>query len=43
MIYELAPHIPLFQPPLIYGISNKLVWDPSGDDLINLRGVYFAQ
>lgn len=43
MIYELAPHIPLFQPPLLYGTNEKLVWDPSGDDLINLRGVYFAQ
>jgi peptide/nickel transport system substrate-binding protein len=43
MIYDLAPHIPLFQPPLVYGVNSKLVWEPSGDDLINLRGVYFAQ
>ncbi|HBY96761.1 MAG: ABC transporter substrate-binding protein [Ardenticatenaceae bacterium] len=43
LIYELAPHIPLFQPPLLYGINKDLVWKPSGDDLINLRGAYFQK
>ena len=42
LIYDLAPHIPLFQPPLIYGVNGDLVWEASGDDLINLRGTYFV-
>lgn len=37
LIKEEAPHIPLFQPPLIYGRSAKLDWSPRGDEVIDLR------
>jgi peptide/nickel transport system substrate-binding protein len=41
IIYDDAPHIPLFQPPLIFGLSDNLMWAPALDDIINLRGAYF--
>lgn len=37
VIKEEAPHIPLFQPPLIYGRNAKLDWSPRGDEIIDLR------
>lgn len=43
LIYDLSPHIPLFQPPLIYASDANLEWSPSGDDIINLRGASFSE
>jgi peptide/nickel transport system substrate-binding protein len=32
-----APNIPLVQPPLIYGLSARLNWQPRADSFIDLR------
>jgi peptide/nickel transport system substrate-binding protein len=37
LIKEEAPHIPLFQPPLVYATSARLSWSPRTDSMINLR------
>ncbi len=37
IIKEEAPHIPLFQPPLLYGVSASLAWQARGDGIIDLR------
>ncbi len=41
LIKEEAPHLPLFQPPLIFARSEKLSWTPRGDEIINLRTATF--
>lgn len=41
IIKEEAPHIPLLQPPLIYGVDAKLKWTPRGDSIIDLRQASF--
>ncbi len=35
-IKDEAPHLPLLQPPLIYGLSAKLAWSPRTDSMIDL-------
>ncbi len=37
IIKEEAPHLPLLQPPLIYGVDAKLTWQPRTDSMIDLR------
>jgi peptide/nickel transport system substrate-binding protein len=37
IIKEEAPHIPMFQPPLIYGVNASLNWVARGDSIIDLR------
>ena len=41
MIYDDAPHIPLMQPTLIFGINDALSWQPHPADIIDLRGASF--
>lgn len=41
IIKEEAPHLPMVQPPLIYGVDADLAWQPRGDSMINLRGAKF--
>jgi peptide/nickel transport system substrate-binding protein len=41
LIKEEAPHIPLFQPPLIFARNEKLAWIPRGDEIIDLRTATF--
>ncbi len=41
LIKEEAPHIALFQPPLIFARSEKLQWTPRGDEIIDLRRASF--
>lgn len=41
IIKEEAPHIPLFQIPLLYGRNAKLAWTPRGDEIIDLRTATF--
>lgn len=41
IIREEAPHIPLFQIPLIYARNQKLAWTPRGDEIIDLRAATF--
>lgn len=41
IIFDEAPHIPLFQPYLIFAASDNLMWTAPLDDIINLRGVFF--
>ena len=38
IIFEDAPHIPLMQPTLIFGINDALSWQPNPADIIDLRG-----
>ncbi len=42
MIKEEAPHLPLIQPPLIYGTDARLVWSPRTDSMIDLRTAHFS-
>ena len=42
IIKDDAPHLPMLQPPLIYGASRKLTWTPRTDSLIDLRKAAFA-
>ena len=37
IIKDEAPHLPLVQPPLIYGMDAKLTWSPRTDSMIDLR------
>jgi peptide/nickel transport system substrate-binding protein len=41
IIKEEAPHLPMIQPPLIYGLDAKLNWTPRGDGIIDLRKAHF--
>lgn len=41
IIKEEAPHLPMLQPPLIYGVNAKLKWEPRTDSMIDLRGASF--
>ena len=41
LIKEEAPHIPLFQPPLIFARNERLQWNPRGDEVIDLRKASF--
>ncbi len=41
IIKDEAPHLPLFQVPLVYGINAKLHWTPRMDGMIDLRKAYF--
>ncbi len=41
LIKDEAPHIPLFQPPLIFARNAKLAWTPRGDEIIDLRKATF--
>ncbi len=42
IIKDDAPLLPLFQPPLIYGLNARLNWRPRTDTMINLRSAAFA-
>ena len=42
IIKEEAPHLPLLQPPLIYGMDSRLRWSPRTDSMIDLRGASFG-
>lgn len=42
IIKDDAPHLPLLQPPLIYGVDAKLRWSPRTDSMIDLRGASYA-
>lgn len=37
IIKEEAPHLPMIQPPLIYGLDATLNWTPRSDSIIDLR------
>lgn len=41
IIKEEAPHLPMIQPPLIYGLDATLTWTPRSDGIIDLRKVHF--
>jgi peptide/nickel transport system substrate-binding protein len=41
IIKDDAPHLPMIQPPLIYGIDAKLNWKPRTDSIIDLRKASF--
>jgi peptide/nickel transport system substrate-binding protein len=41
IIKEEAPHVPMIQPPLIYGLSANLNWTPRTDSMIDLRTASF--
>jgi peptide/nickel transport system substrate-binding protein len=41
IIKDEAVHLPLVQPPLIFGLSSKLNWKPRTDSMIDLRGASF--
>jgi peptide/nickel transport system substrate-binding protein len=41
IIKEEAPHLPMIQPPLIYGLDAKLHWKPRSDSMIDLRKASF--
>lgn len=41
IIKEEAPHLPMIQPPLIFGLDKSLVWAPRSDGIIDLRGAYY--
>jgi peptide/nickel transport system substrate-binding protein len=41
IIKEEAPHLPMIQPPLIYGLNAKLNWMPRSDSMIDLRKASF--
>jgi peptide/nickel transport system substrate-binding protein len=41
LIKEEAVHLPLLQPPLIYGINARLDWAPRTDSMIDLRKAAF--
>ncbi len=41
IIKEEAPHIPMFQPSLIYATGSSLNWVPRGDSIIDLRRAEF--
>ena len=41
IIKDDAPHLPLFQIPLLYGRNQKLVWTARGDEIIDLRTATF--
>jgi peptide/nickel transport system substrate-binding protein len=42
IIREEAPHLPLVQPPLIYGLNARLHWTPRIDSMIDLRGSFYG-
>ena len=42
IIKDDAPHLPLLQPPLIYGVDAKLRWSPRTDSMIDLRGASYG-
>jgi peptide/nickel transport system substrate-binding protein len=42
IIKEDAPHVPLIQPPLIYGLSKRANWQPRTDSIIDLRKASLA-
>ena len=42
IIKDDAPHLPLVQPPLIYGLDAKLNWSPRTDSMIDLRHASYA-
>jgi peptide/nickel transport system substrate-binding protein len=42
IIKDDAPHVPLVQPPLIYGLSKRTSWEPRTDSLIDLRKAIIA-
>jgi peptide/nickel transport system substrate-binding protein len=42
IIKDDAPHLPLIQPPLIYGVSAKLDWMPRTDGMIDLRKARYS-
>lgn len=41
IIKDEAPHLPMIQPPLIYGLNAKLNWKPRTDSMIDLRRASF--
>lgn len=41
IIKEEAPHLPMIQPPLIYGLNAKLNWKPRTDSMLDLRKASF--
>jgi peptide/nickel transport system substrate-binding protein len=41
IIKDDAPHLPMIQPPLIYGLDAKLTWAPRPDGIIDLRKAHF--
>jgi len=41
IIKEDAPHLPMIQPPLIYGLDARLTWTPRPDGMIDLRKAHF--
>ncbi|TCR80764.1 peptide/nickel transport system substrate-binding protein [Rhizobium sp. BK376] len=41
IIKEDAPHLPMLQPPLIYGLDARLTWTPRPDGMIDLRKAHF--
>jgi len=41
IIKEEATHLPMIQPPLIYGLDKKLSWTPRPDGMIDLRKAHF--
>jgi len=41
IIKEEAPHVPMIQPPLIYGLDANLTWTPRSDGMIDLRKAHF--
>lgn len=41
IIKEEAPHLPMIQPPLIYGLDADLAWTPRSDGIIDLRKAHF--
>ncbi len=42
LLKDEAVHIPLFQPPLIYGLAANLSWTPKSNSVIDLRDAKFT-
>lgn len=43
IIKEEAPHLPMFQAPLIYGVNASLKWQARSDTLIDLRHAQYGK
>lgn len=43
IIKEEAPHLPMFQAPLIFGVNARLNWQARSDTLIDLRHAQYAR
>ena len=43
IIKEEAPHVPMFQAPLIFGVNAALQWQARSDTMIDLRRAHYTK